>query len=302
MPSLFGQQGPKRWGLIVICLSGLTPLLLLVPYLWGAYARILVFSVLLSVTLAVSYDLIGGLLGYLYLGHGVFFGFGAYATALVLAQGKPLVLALLLTACLCMPAAVLLSLPLFRLRGPVFALTSLGLLLLGGQLARNLPWLTGGAAGLSLPLNTDSMLTYGLSLMLALATISVHWRLSRSRLGLRLTTIRESEDMAESVGIDSGRSKRLALLFSAVPAALAGGLHAREISFVIPSEAFGLESSLAPLLMCLLIKPGTTWGPLLGALLLSSAQELIWTTLPHFHSSLYGVLLIVIGMQRAKQT
>jgi ABC-type branched-subunit amino acid transport system permease subunit len=82
---------------------------------------------------------------------------------------------------------------------------------------------------------------------------------------------------------------------------MAGGLHAREISFVIPAEAFGLENSLAPLLMCLLFRPGTTWGPLLGALALSTAQELIWTTVPSFRLSLYGILLIFIGMQRAKR-
>jgi branched-chain amino acid transport system permease protein len=131
--------------------------------------------------------------------------------------------------------------------------------------------------------------------------IVVHWLLSGSRLGLKLRTIQESEDMAESVGIDCARVKRLALILSAIPAALAGGLHAREISFVIPSEAFGLENSLAPLLMCLLIKPGTTWGPLLGALVLFTAQEFIWTTLPSFHLSLYGVLLIFIGTQRANR-
>lgn len=107
--------------------------------------------------------------------------------------------------------------------------------------------------------------------------------------------------MAESVGVDCARVKRLALILSAIPAALAGGLHARELSFVIPSEAFGLESSLAPLLMCLLIKPGTTWGPLLGALVLFTAQEFIWTTLPSFHLSLYGILLIFIGTQRANR-
>ena len=106
--------------------------------------------------------------------------------------------------------------------------------------------------------------------------------------------------MAESMGINCGKVKRLALVFSAAPAALAGGLHAREISFVIPAEAFGLENSLAPLLMCLLFKPGTTWGPLIGALVLTSAQEFIWTTMPSFRLSLYGLLLIFIGTQRAK--
>ncbi len=292
----------KRLGLVFIAVSGLTILLLLVPSLWGEYARILLLTILLYVTMALSYDVVGGLLGYLYLGHGLFFGLGAYTTALALKHSQPLLLALLLAACLVLPAAALLSLPLFRLHGAVFALATLGLLLLGGQLTSNLSWWTGGAAGLSLPPNHDPMLTYSLSLILSLLVVGVHWLLCGSRLGLKLSSIRESEEMAESMGINCGQVKRLALIFSAVPAALAGGLHAREISFVIPAEAFGLENSLAPLLMCLLLKPGTTWGPLLGALILSAAQEFIWTTVPSFRLSLYGVLLIFIGMQRARQS
>ncbi len=292
----------KRLGLVVIPVSGLIVLLFLIPSLLGDYARILLFTILLYVTMALSYDVVGGLLGYLYLGHGLFFGLGAYTTALALKHSQPLLVALLLAACLVLPAAALLSLPLFRLHGAVFALATLGLLLLGGQLTSNLSWWTGGAAGLSLPPNHDPMLTYSLSLILSLIVVGVHWLLCGSRLGLKLSSIRESEEMAESVGINCGQVKRLALIFSAVPAALAGGLHAREISFVIPAEAFGLENSLAPLLMCLLLKPGTTWGPLLGALILSAAQEFIWTTVPSFRLSLYGVLLIFIGMQRAKRS
>ena len=290
----------KRLGLALIPICALVATLLLIPTIWGEYARILLFSILLYVTMALSYDVVGGLLGYLYLGHGLFFGLGAYTTALALTHSQPLVLALLLAACLVLPTAALLSLPLFRLHGAVFALATLGLLLLGGQLTSNLSWWTGGAAGLSLPPNHDQMLTYSLSLILSLIVVGVHWLLCGSRLGLKLSLIRESEEMAESVGINCGQVKRLALIFSAVPAALAGGLHAREISFVIPAEAFGLENSLAPLLMCLLIKPGTTWGPLLGALILSAAQEFIWTTVPSFRLSLYGILLIFIGIQRAK--
>jgi branched-chain amino acid transport system permease protein len=292
----------KRLGLIFTAVSGLTILLLLIPSFWGEYARILLFTILLYVTMALSYDVVGGLLGYLYLGHGLFFGLGAYTTALALKHSQPLVLALLLAASLVLPAAALLSLPLFRLHGAVFALATLGLLLLGSQLTSNLSWWTGGAAGLSLPPNHDPMLTYILSLILSLIVVGLHWLLCGSRLGLKLSSIRESEEMAESVGINCAQVKRLALIFSAVPAALAGGLHAREISFVIPAEAFGLENSLAPLLMCLLLKPGTTWGPLLGALILSTAQEFIWTTVPSFRLSLYGVLLIFIGIQRAKQS
>ena len=295
------QERLKRLSLALITVCGLVATLLLIPTIWGEYARILLFTILLYVTMALSYDVVGGLLGYLYLGHGLFFGLGAYTTALALKHSQPLVLALLLAACLVLPTAALLSLPLFRLHGAVFALATLGLLLLGGQLTSNLSWWTGGAAGLSLAPNHDPMLTYSLSLILSLIVVGAHWLLCESRLGLKLSSIRESEEMAESVGINCGQVKRLALIFSAVPAALAGGLHAREISFVIPAEAFGLENSLAPLLMCLLIKPGTTWGPLLGALILSAAQEFIWTTVPSFRLSLYGILLIFIGIQRAKQ-
>lgn len=290
----------KRLGLTLIPVCALVATLLFIPAIWGEYARILLFTILLYVTMALSYDVVGGLLGYLYLGHGLFFGLGAYTTAMALKYSQPLFLALLLTACLTLPAAALLSLPLFRLRGAVFALATLGLLVLGGQLTSNLSWWTGGAAGLSLPPNHDPMLTYFFSLILSFLVVGSHWLLCGSRLGLKLNSIRENEEMAESVGINCGQVKRLALIFSAVPAALAGGLHAREISFVIPAEAFGLENSLAPLLMCLLLKPGTTWGPLLGALILSAAQEFIWTTVPSFRLSLYGVLLIFIGIQRAR--
>jgi branched-chain amino acid transport system permease protein len=291
----------KQPALLLIALSALILFLLLAPSLWGGYARILLFTILIYVTMAVSYDVVGGMLGYLYLGHGLFFGLGAYLTGLAIKHGQTLPLSLLLGALLVFPVAAFLSLPLFRLRGAVFALATLGLLLLGGQLASNLPDFTGGAAGLSLPPNTNPMLTYSLALLLALAAVLMHWLLCSSSIGLQLSSIHENEGMAESVGINCAKVKRLALIISAVPAAMAGGLHAREISFVIPAEAFGLEYSLAPLLMCLLFKPGTTWGPLLGALVLSTAQEFIWTTVPSFRLSLYGILLIFIGMQRARR-
>ncbi|UCG11699.1 MAG: branched-chain amino acid ABC transporter permease [Deltaproteobacteria bacterium] len=297
--SQYKQFRPK--GIVLIMLLGLTVLVVFVPALWGAYGRILLITTLLYITMALSYDVVGGLLGYIYLGHGVFFGLGAYVTSLALGRGQTLPVSLTLAACLALSVAALLGLPLIRLRGPVFALATLGLLLLGSQLASNMSSWTGGAAGLSLPPNPSPKLTYALTLVLALATILTHWQLRVSRLGLKLVTVREDEDMAESVGIDASKAKRLALIISAIPVALAGGLQAREISFVIPTEAFGLEHSLAPLLMCMLFKPGTTWGPLLGAVFLTAAQEFIWTTLPHFRLSLYGILLIIIGTQRARR-
>ena len=154
-----GRQ-PKQLSLILTCLSGSAVLLFLIPSLWGDYARILLFTILLYVIMAVSYDVVGGLLGYLYLGHGLFFGLGAYITALALQHSQPLPLALLLAGCLTLPVAAILSFPLFRLHGAVFALATLGLLFLGGQLASNLAGFTGGAAivtTLHLPAHTVTL-------------------------------------------------------------------------------------------------------------------------------------------------
>jgi branched-chain amino acid transport system permease protein len=300
----FSPHHLRQWprALLLVPLAGLSALLLLVPDLWGAYGRILLFAVLLQTMMALSYDVVGGLLGYLHLGHGLFFGIGSYAAALALKQNWTLLPALVFAASAGLLTAAALSGPLFRLRGPVFALATLGLLFLSSQLARNLSLWTGGAAGLSLRPDLHPMGTYSLAVVLTLATIVAHWLLSGSRLGLKIRTIRESEDMAESIGISCSRSKRAALVISAVPAALAGGLYAREISFVVPAEVFGLENSLAPVLICLLFRPGTTWGPLLGALTLAAAQEFIWTALPYFRLSLYGFLLIALGIAQAHRS
>ena len=75
--------------------AGLTAFLLLAPRLRGNYARILIFTILLYITMALSYDVVGGMLGYLYLGHGLFFGLGAYTAAIALKHGQPLFMALL---------------------------------------------------------------------------------------------------------------------------------------------------------------------------------------------------------------
>ena len=84
MSPLGGNTKLKRLGLVFIAVSGLSMLLLLIPSLWGDYARLLLFTILLYIIMALSYDVVGGLLGYLYLGHGLFFGLGAYTTALAL--------------------------------------------------------------------------------------------------------------------------------------------------------------------------------------------------------------------------
>jgi branched-chain amino acid transport system permease protein len=284
-----------RW-LPLFAVGALAILALSVPRLTAGYGKLLAFTMLLNITLALSYDVMGGLLGYLHLGHGLFFGIGSYAAALALGQGLHISLALLLAAAGAVFATYTFSWPLFRLRAEVFALATLGLLYLADHLTTSLsPW-TGGATGLSLPPDPASSWVQPLALLLTLSVALGHHALRRSRLGTELLMIRENEEMAESVGINISGVKRRAFLLSAAPAAAMGGIYAREISFLVPSDAFGLDHSLGPLLMCMLIRPGTTWGPLVAAVILTVAQEMIWTTVPQLHLSLYGIFLMGLGV------
>jgi len=284
-----------------VLLAGLVFLLFGISSLQGGYLRLFAAGLFLHLSMALSYDMVGGLLGYLHLGHGLFFGGGAYVAALALQHNLGIVAALVMGAVLMALAAVLLSLPLFRLGGAVFALATLGLLFLGYHLAANVVSLTGGTAGLSLPPSADTQKTFLAITALAALVVVGHWLVSTSSLGLKLSAVRESEEMAESIGINSGNIKKKALVLSAIPAAMAGCLHARLISFIVPSEVFSLEHSLAPVIMCLLIKPGTTWGPFLGAVVLTCVQELFWTTMPNFQSALYGLLLIGLGVAQTRR-
>ena len=285
-----------RW-LPLFVVGALAVLVVSPLHLTVGYARLLAFTTLVNITLALSYDVMGGLLGYLHLGHGLFFGIGGYATALALGQGFHISSALLVAAAGAVCAAYTFSWPLFRLRAGVFALATLGLLYHAEHLATNLSSWTGGATGLSLPPDPGaSRWVQPLALLLTLSVSLGHHALRKSRLGMELLMIRENEEMAESVGININSVKRRAFLLSAAPAAAMGGIYAREISFLVPSDAFGLDHSLGPLLMCMLLRPGTTWGPLVAALTLTAVQDLIWTTLPRLHLSLYGLLLIGLGV------
>ena len=292
--SVAHSRALRRLSLFAVGASAI--LVLSIPHLTNGYARLLAFTMLVNITLALSYDVMGGLLGYLHLGHGLFFGIGGYVAALALGRGFHISFSLLLAAVVGVSVAYASSWPLFRFRAEVFALVTLGLLYLAERLSTSLATWTGGAAGLSLPPDPASPWTQPSAWVLTLVVVLGHYVIRRSRLGMELIMIRESEEMAESVGININRVKRRAFLLSAAPAALMGGIYAREISFLLPSDAFGLDHSLGPVIMCLLLRPGTTWGPLVAAVGLTAIQDILWTTMPRLHLSLYGALLIGLGM------
>ena len=269
---------------------------------WIAPAYLVVFMVILLVhlVLAASYDLVGGYMGYINLGHASFFGLGAYAFGIATTRGWPVPAGLAGAAGAAVALALLVSFPLFRLRGVYFAIASFGLVVLMQQLALNLGDLTNGVAGMTIPAQYEPRLTYYLTLALAVAVLATNFVISRSRLGLALVCIREDEDVADGTGIDVFRYKAIALAISAVYAGLIGAVFAWFLIFINPSSVFGLETALLPIVMAMLGGSGTVVGPLIGAVFVQVIQELLWTNIPifrsHLHLATYGVILALVGL------
>jgi branched-chain amino acid transport system permease protein len=274
--------------------------LIVLPNLISAYWIVFCIGLFYHLVLAASYDLVGGYLGYINLGHASFFGLGAYAFAIAATRGLSVWPALLAAALVAALVAVLVSFPLFRLRGVYFAIASFGLVVLFRQLALNLGDLTNGVAGMSVPVQYDPRLIYYLSLALVVAALATNFLISRSRPGLALVCIRDDEEVADATGINLFRYKLIALTISAAYAGAIGAVFAWFLIFINPDSVFGLEIALLPVVMAMLGGGGTVLGPVIGATFIQVLQGVLWTNVEafrsHLHLATYGIILTLVGL------
>ncbi len=274
--------------------------LLALPNVTSTYILVFLIGLFYQVVLAASYDLVGGYMGYINLGHAAFFGLGAYAFAIGTTRGLPVAPAIALAVVAAVGLAAIVSYPLFRLRGVYFSIAAFGLVVLMRQLALNLGGLTNGVAGMSIPAQYDPRLTYYLTLALAVAALATNFAISRSRLGLALVCIRDDEDVADGTGVDVFRYKLTALAISAAYAGAIGAVFAWFLIFINPDSVLGLEIALLPVVMAMVGGSGTVAGPLLGAAFVLVLQEVLWTNLEafrtHLHLATYGVVLALVGL------
>ncbi len=289
------SKGPPRK--VFVGLSAAAVLILAcLPLTGDYYALVWVFFLSVSLTLALSYDIVGGYLGYMNLGHSTSFGLGAYATAIFLNLGLHLAAALVLAVLVAALFCALVGYPLFRLKGAYFALATFGLISLVEVVANNLRDLTGGSGGISTPPGDHTLSSYYLALAVTLGTMLLSHRVARSRFGLALFSIREHEEVARAFGVPAGFYKWLALILSSVPASLIGGVYVWNVGYISPPSVFGLEIALAPIVMALLGGTGIMVGPFIGAIFITSVQEFLWTKVPYFHLTMYGTVLILLGL------
>ncbi|GAB3626696.1 branched-chain amino acid ABC transporter permease [Pandoraea terrae] len=267
-------------------------LLIAIPWLGSASLIQFGITTLLFAVLAQGWNIIGGYTGYASFGNSAFYGLGSYGTAIAMVQWRlPFGIGLAFGAALAVVFAVLLGVLVLRLRGHYFAIATLGLTQVTPAIISNLD-VAGRNTGLVLPLLKGDALFYELSLgLLALATLTVFW-ISRSRFGYGLIAIREDEDAAAVMGINTTLYKVSAFALAGFFSSLAGGIHAYWITFIDPASAFDITLNVKMIIMAVFGGPGSILGPVVGAFVLSSISEVLATEISSLAALFFGLVIV----------
>jgi branched-chain amino acid transport system permease protein len=260
----------------------------------------LLFSMFMYVVLAESWNLMGGYTGYISLGHVTFFSVGAYTTAVMMVRlGLSPFVTAVLGGVFAAALAALVGYPVLRLKGAYFTISSLLLAVVTQLIFMNWEFV-GSSTGLwykLLPVSIEAnrVIFYEVMLFLATAaTLVVRW-VENSKFGAGLIAIREDEDVAKTMGINTPWLKIKAFVLGAFLAGVVGGIYGYYMSYVHPESTININMSLLILLMAFFGGCRTWAGPLIGAVFLSLVNQFIVTFIgAEISRILYGLLLVVV--------
>lgn len=261
--------------------------------------------------LAISTNLLMGVIGIFSVSQAAIMGIGAYATALLMIGGIPFVLAILAAAVICAAVNVISSLPSLRLAGDYFIITSFGMQFVATAVFVNWQDLTGGASGLAgIPIASVAGVTLTSSLQYALLSTALlflaalsFWLMMRSPYGRLLHAIRLDEIAVVAGGRRVLAAKASASAMTGAYAAIAGGLYATYISFIDP-VSFDIHVSVLVVTMVVVGGARTLAGPIIGAFLLIAVPQLLAlielpsTLVGPVRQLIYGAILIAFMLWR----
>jgi branched-chain amino acid transport system permease protein len=290
-----GVSVRPRFTFAVAPLLLLTVLAALPAFGLGPNTVRLLFVTFVWITVSIAWNILGGFGGQVSFGFAVFYGLGAYAAALSVNHGINSVVSLLLAASVAVLASMLVGLPTFRLRGPYFAIATIGVSEAVRVVMTNVS-MTGGASGYRIietrPFHQLEHFYVALALAVLAVAVSMHVR--RSKFGLALIAIREDEEAARDLGVNPYRTKLLAHVLAAALTGAAGGVYAQYAAFIHPQGVFAFGIGVAILLMPIIGGIGTIWGPVIGGVVYGLIHEELIASFPQLHLLIYGSLLILI--------
>jgi branched-chain amino acid transport system permease protein len=288
----------------ILPLAAIAAVAIAAPLLFPDY-RTQMALLWVMVIFALTWDVVGGQMGYNSFGNVFFFGVGVYACAVVqrdagLDYYTALAVGVALGSLLAVIAAAVLGAGLLGLRGHYFAIATLGLGIAAAEIAAAWDYI-GAGAGLVTPvfpgdIADRTLFYYSLCLIVAAITfLTLRW-LYRGRFGLAINAIRDDEDKAEAMGLRTTRYKTVAWCVSALFLGMTGGLVGNMMGFIDPRDvAFaGATFGVWMVLMAILGGKGTLWGPVIGAVVFHVTQELFWTYLLGWQRVALGLLIVLI--------
>lgn len=285
--------------LIVLLVAVVLPLIIKQDY----YIHLLIL-VLMWVIIGSCWNLLAGYTGQVSFGQAAFFGIGAYTAGIFHTK---LALSAWWGMALGGWSAVILGLIIgylcFRLRGPYFALATLATGEILRLIANNWVDFTEGMVGILIMQTFSSKLPYYyLVLGLAALCLGVIYLVMNSKLGFYFVSIREDQDAAESLGINTTLYKNISLLISSFFTGTVGAFYLNYMGFIDPSVVFALHDiSIQAILVGIIGGVGTLWGPAIGALVMVGIQELFRTAIfglaPKWvsqgHAMAFGLLVVL---------
>lgn len=271
----------------------------LLPLFAGTYLLRLATIVAMYAVLAQSWNFIGGLAGYPSFATAAFFGLGAYVAAVLQTKGVPIFIAWGAAGVVAAAFAGLVGGAILHLRGHYFAIASLVIVEVMREVVNSTPDLTGGGMGLNLPVAKGAVAQQaqfyfhamlGVFALVYAAALLVH----HGKLGFALRCIKQNEDAASILGVNTTACKAAAFALSAGFVGIAGAIYASWTHYIDPTDVFDVLLSVKPLVMVLLGGAGTLLGPVVGAVILLVFEEVIWRNFLTIHAAVLGLVIVVL--------
>jgi branched-chain amino acid transport system permease protein len=281
-------------------------------FVHDVYVQNVMVLTLMYVALSQAWNMLGGYCGQISLGHALYFGLGAYTTALLFTKFGVLPwFGMLSGGVISAVIALALGYVCFRLRGHYFVIATIVIAEIALLLFLNWDW-AGAAMGIDIPVRTDSWLTFQFTrskipyfyfaLFLAVITWLATWIMEESKWGYWWRAVKDNPEAAESLGVVVFHSKMSASAMSAFFTALGGAFYAQFVSYIDPDSVMSFQFSLLMALPAVLGGIGTLWGPALGSVILIPITELTRSyaggTGRGVDLIVYGVLIVAIALLR----
>jgi branched-chain amino acid transport system permease protein len=290
----------SRWFLalaVALVVAGL----LVTRMVENRYFYFAAYGILQYILLATAWNILGGYTGYVNFGTGAFFALGAYTSVvLIRAVHAPLPVQILAGGLVSGLLGLGIGYLTLRLRGVFFSISTLALAVVAETMMVNWEYV-GGSKGISVirPSPMAFFANYAEFLfvvmgVLALGAITIAWLIEHSRIGRGFAAIRDNEEAAECMGVPTLRLKLLATTVSGALMGIAGAPFPYYITFVEPASTFNLSYAVNSLAMPMVGGTSSWVGPIIGAVLLGTVQQLATVTISsELNLLIVGVVLVL---------